>query len=208
MSPAGFIQYVTSLVQTGQFLPHLKQHGFPGLSLQSCVVTSPAALHYNCIAWAAGDASRWWWPTGSQQQRYWPAGVAEEETIDAFIQAFEGLGYSQCDSSTHEPGIEKIAIYALNGTPKHASRQLLRGNWSSKLGPACDILHTPTCVDGPEYGTAVVYMRRPRPHNFSDDIIAPVAFGIWKSELEQHGHHERHWMLAIQQLLEQAAPEP
>ena len=35
---------------------------FPGLRNSAYRVTSPAARDYNCIAWAAGDATRWWWP--------------------------------------------------------------------------------------------------------------------------------------------------
>jgi Protein of unknown function (DUF2934) len=202
VNPVAFVQYIMQLVQAGQFLPYLKQHGFPGLSLQGCAVTSPADLNYNCIAWAVGDTTNWWWPTGSRQ-RYWPPGVAEQETIQVFIQVFEGLGYMQCDSPMHEPAIEKIAIYALNNKPTHASRQLLNGNWTSKLGPACDISHTPTCLNGPRYGTVVVYMRRGRPHHFAASVIAPIAFAIWEREGKQQGDHERHWMMAIQQLLEE-----
>jgi hypothetical protein len=208
VSPVAFIQHVMNLVRTGQFLPHLIQHGFPGLSLPDCVVTSPPTLQYNCIAWAAGDIQHWWWPTGSHQQRYWPQGVPEEETVQAFVQAFEVLGYTQCLSPTHEPAIEKVALYAMNGTPKHASRQLIDGSWTSKLGPACDISHTPTCMDGPHYGSVTVYMSQPRSHTFTDSVIAPFAYAIWESEGWQHGHHERHWMMAIQQLLERAECHP
>jgi hypothetical protein len=37
---------------------------FPGLRTTLSRVTSPADRKYNCIAWAANDASDWWWPEG------------------------------------------------------------------------------------------------------------------------------------------------
>jgi hypothetical protein len=103
--------------------------------------------------------------------------------------------------------VEKIAIYALNNLPTHTARQLVTGEWTSKLGEDYDISHTVSCMDGPEYGTAVVYMQRPRQHNLPHDLIAAVAYGIWEQEGREHGHHEEHWVRAIQQLLEQAAAQ-
>lgn len=35
---------------------------FPGLRETEYTLTSPEDRGYNCIAWAAGDLSRWWWP--------------------------------------------------------------------------------------------------------------------------------------------------
>ena len=35
---------------------------FPRLTPENHRVTSPAAIDYNCIAWAAGDAESWWQP--------------------------------------------------------------------------------------------------------------------------------------------------
>ena len=134
-------------------------------------------------------------------QAHWPAWAPNEETIPAFIQAFEGLGYSPSVDHVLEPAVEKIAIYATNNIPTHASRQLVTGEWSSKLGESYDFSHTINCMDGPAYGTAVIYMRRPRRHNLSDDVIAPIAYRIWEHEGHQHGHDFDHWFRAIQQIL-------
>jgi hypothetical protein len=62
-----------------------------------------------------------------------------------------------------EQGQEKIAIYARDGEPTHAARQLEDGSWTSKLGPSVDISHAATsAVEGSLYGAVVRYMRRVR----------------------------------------------
>ncbi len=141
--------------------------GFPNLSEGNYLETSPWDPTYNCIAHAAGDQNRWWWPSESFDS-YWPAGVSREETVDAFVQAYATLGYSPSRNGLAEPGIEKIAIYAAVSfgkiTPTHAARQLPNGNWTSKLGTVEDIEHrTVDGVEGPVYGSAVIYLERPRP---------------------------------------------
>jgi hypothetical protein len=86
----------------------------------------------------------------------------------AFIQAYATLGYSECQENSLEAGSEKIAIYAtrdIDGTlsPTHAAKQLPNGKWSSKLGIFEDIEHLALdALDGPVYGTAVCFMKRPR----------------------------------------------
>jgi hypothetical protein len=137
----------------------------PNLNAQNHSITSPVARRYNCIAWAAGNDSLWWWPVGPY---YWPPGVPKQETIAAFILAYGTMGYTPCRDGTLEVGIEKVAIYAVIGptgqpTPTHAARQLPNGKWTSKLGTLEDIEHaTSNCVDCPRYGTVVQFMGRPR----------------------------------------------
>jgi hypothetical protein len=41
---------------------------FPGLRGQPYEITSPRELRYNCIAFIAGDTSRWCWPDPTGQQ--------------------------------------------------------------------------------------------------------------------------------------------
>ena len=82
------------------------------------------------------------------------------ETIEAFVDAFWTLGYVPCEDGRHEPGYEKVALYAFDGTPTHAARQLTDGRWSSKLGRSVDIAHTPDALDGPVYGAIVLYLCR------------------------------------------------
>lgn len=127
---------------------------------------SPIDHDYNCIAFAAGDTARFWWPPPPAPLKggsYWPPGAPADETIDAFVEAFRTVGYEVCGDGTFEPGFEKVAIYARSGVPTHAARQVVaEGKWMSKLGRGYDIAHDD--VDGvgghPGYGDVVAFMRR------------------------------------------------
>src|SRR5437867_4327825 len=104
---------------------------FPALFLSPFEITSPQAIEYNCIAWAAHCLDAWWWPGGP----YWPDGVPRLETITAFCQAYGALGYRPCADGEYEVGFEKIALYAsADGRVLHAARQLADQKWTSKLG--------------------------------------------------------------------------
>src|SRR5882724_2300466 len=83
---------------------------------------------YNCIAWAAGDTRKWWWPV-DDPGAYWPDGLDKEplnqETLSNFIKAFQSLGYKKCLTPRYEKGVEKIAIFVGSiNTPTHAARSL------------------------------------------------------------------------------------
>ena len=134
---------------------------FPRLVGTEWKFTSPESKKYNCIAWAADDHSKWWWP--HPFYGYWPPGAPVEETLDAFIQAFSVLGYKVCNDSTLEPGVEKVAIFAKkDGTPTHGARQLPSGKWTSKLGNSFDIQHELEALEAGEYGAVAVIMSRPQ----------------------------------------------
>jgi len=138
--------------------------GNPG----NIVKTSEEDTQYNCIAWAAEDKNKWWWPrTNPKMKSYWPDGIPNEETLNVFIQAFEQLGYSKCSNPLLEDGHDKIAIYCDNDEiPTHAARQLPSGQWTSKLGSNIDVSHDfeglltiPRIAS--EYGHITVIMKRP-----------------------------------------------
>lgn len=134
---------------------------FPRLEEEGFSEESPASPRYNCIAWAAEVTHQFWWPRATPF--FWPPGVPQTETVDAFFQAFETLGYLRCPDGLLEPGFSKIAFYAIDGRPTHAARQLPDGSWTSKLGRHIDIIHrTLTGLEGPAYGNVVGYMKRPR----------------------------------------------
>ncbi len=143
---------------------------------------SPADPSYNCIAHAAGDTSRRWWPV-ELGGYYWPPGLPKnEETVKNFVRAYRTLGYRRCFTSRLEEGIEKIAIYVdRSRTPTHAALQLESGVyvWASKCGELReDIKHkslanlegTPWPEDWPYvanlpaggYGRARVFLKRRR----------------------------------------------
>jgi hypothetical protein len=133
---------------------------FPNLQTEGCTPSSPATPNYNCIAWAAGDSNRFWWPL-PENAAYWPTGIPREETIDAFVAAYGALGYEPCDSGEQEENYEKIALYAKGVEPAHAARQLPNGNWTSKLGQGIDIEHSLNGLEGSFYGQVIQFLRRP-----------------------------------------------
>jgi hypothetical protein len=132
---------------------------FPHLKGAHYDCTSPEDINYNCIAWAAGEQDVWLWPRSPDT--HWPDGLPDEETLSAFIALFRSYGYEVCESGELEEGIEKIAIFAHQGKPTHAARQLPDGLWTSKCGRSKDISHELRGVSGTHYGEPKVYMSRP-----------------------------------------------
>jgi hypothetical protein len=134
---------------------------FPNISEHELDITSPRASTYNCIAYAAGDQRRWWWPD-PDGLCYWPPGVQRSVRLATFQSAFECLGYRLTTNNEVEPGIEKIALFCKDGKPTHAARQLEDGTWSSKLGNLEDISHNLSGVEGDCYGRVAAIMARMR----------------------------------------------
>ncbi len=137
---------------------------FPQIASAGYGITSPQTPRYNCIAWAAGDTRKWWWPDPSPFA-YWPPNIPRENTPQRFIEAFQSLGYEPCNSVELEADVEKVVLYAdANGVPTHAARQLATGFWTSKLGREVDIEHRePAGVEGQEYGHVLLVLQRRRP---------------------------------------------
>lgn len=138
---------------------------FPKLAETAYKVTSPITEQYNCIAWAAGEDSCWWWPG-----RFWPKEVPAKVTRIAFIKAFSERGYEECENGDLEGGFEKVCLYEKLGRPTHAARQLPDGSWTSKLGQAYDISHELEGLRGAKYGHPAIYMRRPWP-----DVVGDIG---------------------------------
>lgn len=135
---------------------------FPKLRESDHTITSPEDVAYNCIAWAAGDDSRWWWPD-ALEIAYWPPEAPRLETAAGFVAAFAQLGYSPCDSPELEPGAEKVALYLRGSQPSHMARQNPDGSWTSKLGCLEDIDHALEALEGTTYGSVAIILKRPRP---------------------------------------------
>lgn len=140
---------------------------FPNLGEGSYETTSPPTPEYNCIAWAAEEDDRWWWPSRHATNAYWPPGLPRAETLENFRSAFRTLGYEPANDDKPEAGFEKVALYAdANGTPTHMARQLETGVWTSKLGQAQDIEHvTLQDLEGGVYGYVAQVLKRPKTTN-------------------------------------------
>ncbi len=133
---------------------------FSNLARTEYTVTSPKSQEYNCFAWVAGDRERWWQPT-PEDEFYWVEGVPRSETLSAYIQAYQTLGYTSCESEVLEIGYEKIALYVDDrGVPVHAAKQLPNGKWSSKLGWLEDIEHELEGLIGERYGKVGQILKR------------------------------------------------
>lgn len=133
---------------------------FPNSQKEPFTATSYETGIYNCIAWACGYDDRWYWPSDDNPVHTWPDGVLKNETISAFIQLFESLGYEVCDNASLEDGYTKIAIFEKSEKPTHAARQLNNGLWTSKLGQYKDVSHTIESMNGGDYGTASVFLKK------------------------------------------------
>lgn len=135
---------------------------FPHLAERGYQITSPKDASYNCVAWAVGDTSRFWYDV-KVKGYYWPPGAGSADTVEGWKQVFTIHGYSETDSDELEDGFEKVAIYVDgSGDPSHVARQTEDGSWTSKLGKGFDIRHeTLDSLENEEYGKATVIMRRP-----------------------------------------------
>ncbi len=137
---------------------------FPNSVQEPFEQTSPVDQYYNCIAWAYGVNNKWLWPSGLPEH-FWPPGIAQEETVEAFIELYESIGYVLCTDGQLEIEYEKLAIFEKNGLPTHAARQLPDGNWTSKLGPNIDVSHSINAIVDGIYGIVSVYMKREKADN-------------------------------------------
>jgi hypothetical protein len=145
-------------------IPNLRGTGYDKYPI------SPQTLFpkgYNCIAFAAGDDTRRWWPHPNRFSFYWPPHLPRQlpgtETLENFILAFEWKRYKKCKNGDLKQGVEKIAIYMKGNLPVHAARQLESGTWTSKCGSLEDVQHESLYhVSGDMYGEPHTFMHRRR----------------------------------------------
>lgn len=134
---------------------------FPGLAGTDWEITSPPTKAYNCIAWAADDPTRWWWPQ-PHPMVYWPPSAPRDGSVETFIAAFGLLGYEVCPEFdvTLDERYDKLVLYTKDGLPTHMARQLPSGLWTSKCGGLEDIQHTLEGLCGDVYGQPTIALRR------------------------------------------------
>lgn len=149
----------------------LLEQAYPSLTRGSYEIRSPEDNSYNCVAWAAEDISRWWWPD-FLQIAYWPETVPRVETPAAFVQTFNLIGYMVCETPDYERCYEKIAIYSRDATLTHVAKQLANGRWTSKLGESVDIEHDTLSGLRDLYGEPIIFLKRPRANRLSRILLA------------------------------------
>ena len=133
---------------------------FPDLSKRGYKITSPIALNYNCIAWAAGVCNIWWEPDPFNQY-FWPPSAHRSYSLDSYIEAFKTLNYKISSTENYEEGYEKVALFINDSEQIHAARQLESGHWTSKLGQREDIEHFDLkSIEGEYYGKVAVILKR------------------------------------------------
>ena len=131
---------------------------FPNLDNEDLKIVEPATRRYNCIAYAAGDTTKWWWPDGIN---YWPPRATLDSKIESLEEAFAGLGFEPCGNAENEDGLQKVALYEVQGVMKHAAAQMPNGRWRSKMGQGPVIEHnSPESLANGIYGSPTVFMRR------------------------------------------------
>ena len=139
----------------------LLARAFPRLSSETFEIVAQPSIQYNCIAYAAGDASEWW--GFEEKDYYWPDYATRSDSIESLVEVFAGLGFEQCQDSSLESGYEKVALYEVRGVWTHAAVQMGGGHWRSKVwvGPVIEHL-SPESISGGIYGNPTIYMRRAR----------------------------------------------
>jgi hypothetical protein len=131
---------------------------FPALSLPP-TKTSDHTQSYNCIAWAFGDSLKRWWP--NVRGYHWPVDAKGLSDLEAFTALLSTWGWRTSSDRVVQFGLKKLALYALNGQPKHMARQLASGVWTSKLGDNIDIAHQLEELEGPCYGRVLHVFEKP-----------------------------------------------
>lgn len=161
---------------------------FPNLANAKWRIKSPCDDNYQCIAWAACQVNREWWPW-QLTRYYWPPGFAKFPALTpvpvaSFAEVFEKLfGYRQCAGAEFELGYQKIAIYTNGslGVTHMARQQLLGKRWLSKLGSEEDIVHdTLADVGQGSYGAAVYYMKRSWWSAFTKPGLFPYVWALFR----------------------------
>lgn len=132
---------------------------FPGITTDQYRNTSKKDPIYNCAAWAA-DINNQWLDPCPRPECVWPDDVPRENTISAYSQLYQKMGYVVCGGAELEEGYEKICLYVRNGEVVHVSKQLGANWWKSKLGRAYDIEHEFAALDGVLYGSPVIFLKR------------------------------------------------
>lgn len=125
----------------------------PGLAGADYRVTSASTKTYNCVAWSVDDFERCWSPMPGIPSAiggaiepiggyHWPKDLPALMGIETLKELFRRRGFSACETTNPEDGVEKVAIYGDEIICTHVAVQRLGEPWTSKMGDRADIEHT------------------------------------------------------------------
>lgn len=135
--------------------------GLPDFVNSRSKITSPETSKYNCIAWAFGSSSKWWWPC-DHPDAHWPMDCAGLTVTQAFDAWFNADGWQETQDLAFDPALVKIALFAKpDGEPTHAARLIATDTWTSKLGHSYDVSHGINELNGPTYGRPIRIYSKP-----------------------------------------------
>lgn len=122
---------------------------FPDLDVDKTVVTAPATMDYNCIAWTVGETKQWFWPP---KMYYWRH--PDQSAFDLF---YEKNGFVRAEKG-------EIAVWGTNGgynlTHGCVSGPGHGPSWESKCGDLAQIQHELSELEGNIYGKPVSFYTR------------------------------------------------
>ncbi|MCK4830265.1 hypothetical protein KA005_81860 [bacterium] len=132
---------------------------FPRLKSKKYKISSPEDPTYNCIAWSLGDNQRWWEPD-PMGDYYWPPEISRSYSLDSYKAIYLKRGFTIDSDHDIEHDLSKIALFAKNDLPTHASKKTSSRNWSSKLGSSIDIEHELEGLIGEAYGIVKIIFKK------------------------------------------------
>ena len=159
-------------IPINNYREHYIDHQFPNICCNYEVLGNNVntLLAYNCVAFAADDITKHYWPSAPGLGNYWPPNIKRVEDIQSFIALFASLNYIPCNlNELYEDGFEKVAIYVdETHKPTHVAKQCIGDNgcWRSKLAHRHVIKHTLGGLcglfnRGSDYGNVALILKRP-----------------------------------------------
>ena len=145
-----------------RYFMDLEMSGF-----NNCEIVGRPTHRYNCIAWAFGDNTRWWWPAYGA---FWPEEcLVEDENsysgideVKSFEKLFEYIGAEETTNDKPEKGYVKLAVYKGARNYKHMARLLPDGQWTSKMGDCAKVVNRyPEDLAGGVYGNVSKIIKIP-----------------------------------------------
>lgn len=103
---------------------------FPNIVGKHFKIVSKDDRDFNCVSFTLDIEDGWMWTN----TEIWPyQHVPRNLRIESFKLLYEYYGYKICENDSYEEGYSKIAFYAKDNYPEHASKQF-ENVWRSRCG--------------------------------------------------------------------------